>query len=497
MRLSKSSEESLWAAANGGDHSARFWLAHLAVKRLSPIHDNSRLIVWMRPVARGNLVQAKIDLAGLLLAHRPQDPELRDEARKLLEAAAESGSSDGQMALGLFLHGHFPKERYGVFELENSATWFKKAFQSGRKDAAARLGYLYLQAGEMFRMVNPTLSAMGLKNAGSPRALSRSWFEIGAKDGDISAEFGLALWHLSDDSTPQEQAAGVVKMRDLAARKYAPAIRALGQMYMPDPHHGPPPASIQPDTERAKEALIEAANLNDEKACVILGLSMFEGELPGGAAVAVEWLQRALDHGSEHAPIPLAELYDRGIAKPRHPGETPAELRKQMIRFKVAYNPVVFSLSEYYRHGKSGIEKDRVMGAAYTMLADYQRDPEAIPGSAWVFSNGTAKPQSTPEEKEFAAEVGLCYKALMKGDPASCKAIAVRYRSGGKVPRDQTLAYVWYRLAQAEGDAASAVLADDVKVQLSELEVFQSRDWLSILGNFKGMRDAQTVRSKR
>ncbi len=209
------------------------------------------------------------------------------EALPLLRDAAESGSSEAAVLIGLM-------HRYGFGGLPKddaqAVTWYRKAADAGNANGMANLGYMYetgrgglpkddSQALNLYRTAADAGDAVGMDNLGSMYADGRG---------------GL----------PKDDAQAVSWYRKAADAGEARGMANLGVMYAGGR------GGLPKDEVQAVSWYRKSADAGGEDGMANLGY-MYEnglGGLPKDEAQAVSWYRKGADAGSSYAADALKRL---------------------------------------------------------------------------------------------------------------------------------------------------------------------------------------------
>lgn len=221
----------------------------LALLRPNAEHDASDTegaLLWLRRAAEGGHLQAQTDLGGLYLSGGRDGKVKPDpaEAYKWFSAAAEQGSKESHLFLGMLL---FDGKGVAKDEAAALAHW-RTAAEAGIAEAQFRLGRVLARTPETAQEgvsllkqsvregqrggVPQAATALGMmyyKGVGVPAdaQAAAKWYALGATGGDPLAQMVYAQMLLLGDPVPRDEQRGMAMLRMAAGQDYAPAIAAL------------------------------------------------------------------------------------------------------------------------------------------------------------------------------------------------------------------------------------------------------------------------------
>lgn len=225
------------------------------------------------------------------------------EGLRLIQRAADAGSSEGQHQLGLiFARGDAGQPRNDARAVE----LFTKAAEQGHRRAQTNLGLLYL------------------RGQGVPRDLvqARAWLEKAAADGDPYAMY--ALGRAMDDSAPPV-GADATRAADLFRRAAEKGHPLAALRYGLALSEG---AGVKKDLPASHRWLVQAQENGVPEAALALGdiavrMPMQRDKAANDKAlkVAIAWYETAANGGVPSAQFKLANAYLGGVGVPRDPAQ--------------------------------------------------------------------------------------------------------------------------------------------------------------------------------
>ena len=225
------------------------------------------------------------------------------EGLRLIQRAADAGSSEGQHRLGLiYARGDAGQPRNDA----RAAELFTKAAEQGHRRAQTNLGLLYL------------------RGQGVPRDLvqARAWLEKAASDNDPYAMY--ALGRAMDDSAPPV-AADPTRAADLFRRAAEKGHPLAALRYGLALSEG---AGVKKDLPASHRWLVQAQENGVPEAALALGdiavrMPMQRDKAANDKAlkVAIAWYETAANGGVPSAQFKLANAYLGGVGVPRDPAQ--------------------------------------------------------------------------------------------------------------------------------------------------------------------------------
>ncbi len=225
------------------------------------------------------------------------------EGLRLIQRAADAGSSEGQHRLGLiYAQGEAGQPRNDA----RAAELFTKAAEQGHRRAQTNLGLLYL------------------RGQGVPRDLvqARAWLEKAASDGDPYAMY--ALGRAMDDSAPPV-AADATRAADLFRRAAEKGHPLAALRYGLALSEG---AGVKKDLPASHRWLVQAQENGVPEAALALGdiavrmpLQRDKAANDKALKIAIAWYETAANGGVPSAQFKLANAYLGGVGVPRDPAQ--------------------------------------------------------------------------------------------------------------------------------------------------------------------------------
>lgn len=225
------------------------------------------------------------------------------EGLRLIQRAADAGSSEGQHRLGLiYARGDAGQPRNDA----RAAELFAKAAEQGHRRAQTNLGLLYL------------------RGQGLPRDVvqARAWLEKAASDGDPYAMY--ALGRAMDDSAPPV-AADATRAADLFRRAAEKGHPLAALRYGLALSEG---AGVKKDLPASHRWLVQAQENGVPEAALALGdiavrMPLQRDKVANDKAlkIAIAWYETAANGGVPSAQFKLANAYLGGVGVPRDPAQ--------------------------------------------------------------------------------------------------------------------------------------------------------------------------------
>ncbi len=225
------------------------------------------------------------------------------EGLRLIQRAADAGSSEGQHRLGLiYARGDAGQPRNDA----RAAELFAKAAEQGHRRAQTNLGLLYL------------------RGQGVPHDLvqARAWLEKAASDGDPYAMY--ALGRAMDDSAPPV-AADATRAADLFRRAAEKGHPLAALRYGLALSEG---AGVKKDLPASHRWLVQAQENGVPEAALALGdiavrmpLQRDKAANDKALKIAIAWYETAANGGVPSAQFKLANAYLGGVGVPRDPAQ--------------------------------------------------------------------------------------------------------------------------------------------------------------------------------
>lgn len=233
--------------------------------------DIDKAIEYYQTAADGGELTAQLRLARRLM----EDPDTRDQALELLQAAAGTGMPEGQKALAQF----YASESAEVTDLQQAVYWFDKAIDNGERWAPLYLGELYLEHAELgvapAEAVGLISMSLDRGNASAARTLAKlyasdtlgapdqaralRYHQIAAEAGDPWSMRDLARGLLRGEGIEADPHAGIMWMSESADAGNPWAQRDIGTSYVRG-------QVVERDVERGIEFLARAMTSGDEGA---------------------------------------------------------------------------------------------------------------------------------------------------------------------------------------------------------------------------------------
>ena len=278
--------------------------------------DASDVVAPLRPAVmayrQGNVAAAEQALRSLRTPNADADAWLgailiergaTAEGLRLIQRAADAGSSEGQHRLGLiYARGDAGQPRNDA----RAAELFAKAAEQGHRRAQTNLGLLYL------------------RGQGVPRDLvqARAWLEKAASDGDPYAMY--ALGRAMDDSAPPV-AADATRAADLFRRAAEKGHPLAALRYGLALSEG---AGVKKDLPASHRWLVQAQENGVPEAALALGdiavrMPLQRDKVANDKAlkIAIAWYETAANGGVPSAQFKLANAYLGGVGVPRDPAQ--------------------------------------------------------------------------------------------------------------------------------------------------------------------------------
>lgn len=312
------------------------------------------------------------------------------EGLRLIQRAADAGSSEGQHRLGLiYARGDAGQPRNDA----RAAELFTKAAEQGHRRAQTNLGLLYL------------------RGQGVPRDLvqARAWLEKAASDGDPYAMY--ALGRAMDDSAPPV-AADATRAADLFRRAAEKGHPLAALRYGLALSEG---AGVKKDLPASHRWLVQAQENGVPEAALALGdiavrMPMQRDKAANDKAlkVAIAWYETAANGGVPSAQFKLANAYLGGVGVPRDPAQA-----------QLWYN----------RAAQQGLtEAQQALGVMLLSGAGGATDPAE--GYKWLLlAERSGRPDANAAREKLADKVS-------DRDRRRAEALAQTFKPTSELPRD-------------------------------------------------------------
>lgn len=312
------------------------------------------------------------------------------EGLRLIQRAADAGSSEGQHRLGLiYARGDAGQPRNDA----RAAELFTKAAEQGHRRAQTNLGLLYL------------------RGQGVPRDLvqARAWLEKAASDGDPYAMYTLG--RAMDDSAPPI-AADATRAADLFRRAAEKGHPMAALRYGLALSEG---AGVKKDLPASHRWLVRAQENGVPEAALALGdiavrMPMQRDKAANDQAlkVAIAWYETAASGGVPSAQFKLANAYLGGVGVPRDPAQA-----------QLWYN----------RAAQQGLaEAQQALGVMLMSGAGGATDPAE--GYKWLLlAERSGRPDASAAREKLADKVS-------DRDRKRADALAQAFKPTSELPRD-------------------------------------------------------------
>ncbi len=312
------------------------------------------------------------------------------EGLRLIQRAADAGSSEGQHRLGLiYARGDAGQPRNDA----RAAELFTKAAEQGHRRAQTNLGLLYL------------------RGQGVPRDLvqARAWLEKAASDGDPYAMYTLG--RAMDDSAPPI-AADATRAADLFRRAAEKGHPMAALRYGLALSEG---AGVKKDLPASHRWLVRAQENGVPEAALALGdiavrMPMQRDKAANDKAlkVAIAWYETAANGGVPSAQFKLANAYLGGVGVPRDPAQA-----------QLWYN----------RAAQQGLaEAQQALGVMLMSGAGGATDPAE--GYKWLLlAERSGRPDASAAREKLADKVS-------DRDRKRADALAQAFKPTSELPRD-------------------------------------------------------------
>jgi TPR repeat protein len=297
----------------------------------------------------------------------------KDEAKglALLEASAQAGYIDSQIALGSF-HESREKSASKVEDLTLTAKWYRKAADQGSEAGCFRLGYCYLEGVGVNQSETEALAWWA--KAGVPDLDAKKLVELHKRivAGEWQANKELATISTKDPywnwgaKTPLEASARYYSSLfshnlKLAKDGDTKAMVKVANVYRSPSFRGEP----DKDRKQSLEWLQKAVSLGEKTAFVELG-KYFDDE-PGASSkkTAYGYFSKAAEDGDTYAMIRIARMLEDGeLGRPDAAESTRWMLKAAECGDESAW----FYIGHRYQNGK-GIPQDFVKAYAWFSIS--------------------------------------------------------------------------------------------------------------------------------
>jgi TPR repeat protein len=406
-----------------------------------------------------------------LFASNDTQPGLvTSEQLKRLIARGESGDPETQLALGYI----YAAGKDVVQDDHEAVRWFRLAAAQRHPRAEYMMGMSYLYG-------------MGVEK---DLVESVKWFLRSSDHGDLNAKVRLGRMYCLGIGVPRDLAVGLELIRFAADRDNSEAQNQLGLLYQTG-------VGVSEDVAVAVKWFRLAAGQGNSEAQTNLGSFYYSlQDAPGSDAEAVKWFRLAAFAGNPRAQNNLGGAYADGRGVPKDFLEAAKWFRAaaaQGNRFSQ------LNLGLFYRDGKGVLQNFEEAARLFRLAAD-QGEPESQWQLGRMYALGRGVPRDVVQSEKWfdlAAESGstaylkrrgdelmtgsgeggvrvpemaIDYyrRAGLAGNTAAQLRLAKAYAQGEVVTQDETLAYAWYSLVAAKGNADGIEGRDAIDRKLTQ-----------------------------
>jgi TPR repeat protein len=412
------------------------------------------------------------------------DTDWTNKPLQEIRRAAEAGEAPAQYYLG--------REWFfgvsGNRDMQESFTWVRRSAEQAYPQAELLLARFYF---------------LGLAAERDPQQGFR-WATRAADHDNADAMALLGLNHEFGEGTSRDARKALEWLRraERAGSRVAP--RWMGDFYS----RGEAGSALRTNHVEALRCYERAAS-NGFGSAAIVAANMCRRGLgtPPDSQRAVYWLRHFADNGFVEAMEQLAAAYAEGVAEPRAPEDTPAELiyraavkRARNLeayadRGRGSVNPssdLLYDCGELCNRYRFGIGTPRdYIAAAQWLWQGYRENLRRV---ANLKESGTdqqlahpfdpyLKGDSSPlttDERLWREGVHLVHDALDQNRAEACHQIAESYRAGSKLtPKNPVLAWAWFNRAANLDYAPSKDAVESFQKNLTTSELRAAQElWL-------------------
>jgi len=249
--------------------------------------EYNEAFIWLRKAAEQGLGSAQSNL-GVLYSSGRGVTKSYEEAVRWYHKAAEQNIAVAQSNVGwMYTQGK------GVAKNdEEAARWYRKSADQGHADAQYALGWMYTNG----------------KGVAKNDDEAVRWYRKSADQGNENAQKYLAAMGFIDNKIDDlnKQAKDIDEQTEAVNSELATTQFSLGVMYL---------ENTPPDPEKAREAFLDAAERNHQKAQYRVGMMYLTGAGgPGDETEAGKWLLKAAEQGYAKAQYVVGHMYLEGEA---------------------------------------------------------------------------------------------------------------------------------------------------------------------------------------
>lgn len=340
-----------------------------------------------------------------------------DEAEKVeKEKLVDDGSANYLYKQGV----RYEEGKGTTVDILKAESFYKQAIEKGSIDAMNALGVLYMNNGDYDQ--------------------AKKYFEMAAAKNDEIANYNLGNMTFLGNKSNQNLKA-IEYYKKSAAKNYAPAYVALGDMYATG-------KGITHDANKAEEYYLKAADLNDDQAIDRLALLYL---LQDGMAVdsdktqnsikTVKLFQRVAEKGNAKAMYVLSLLYQNGFYVEADHDKAVEYLKKSA---DLKYPEAEYSMAYLYLSGMY-VEKDYKKGIELMTSAANNGFPDAQNNIGMLYLKGELVPKDLKRAKNWLE------KASNNGSSMADYNLGVVYDAGMGVPVDSKKAGNLYLRSAEKG----------------------------------------------
>jgi TPR repeat protein len=481
--------------ADAGDAVAQFHLGKLHDNGIGIPANRDRAEGWYRVASLQGEPRSHVNRA--LRLDDQGDPENIAEARRLCGDAAATGEGTATFHLARMISCGRGEES-GKPDPVRAFELFHQAWEQGCAVAGHWIGYM-LQRGDGVRLdtalgrewveraaqagCSGAIIQLGTDaEAGKDIPAARTWFQLGAEQGDMECQHRLASLLLAGKDIPKDGAQAVHWLKRAAVRGDANAQRILGLTYLWG-------IDVIRNERFGRKWLTRAAEQGDAHAAYHLGKVCQRAE-PPEPETAVEWFERAAKTGHSEAQGALGLCYwsGRGVHADPHSAfkwirlcalqgdpwglcllgrlywsgvGVPVDCQRAAQNFRLSaergHPSGQAKLGWCYLNGE-GVERDVAEGMLWLTRAAEQGDAEASTTIGYVLRDGIGVERNSGEASKWFLD------AAEKGDARGQFELGMLYAEGSGLERNLLEARKWMEKAAAQGeeDAVKWLTANDV-----------------------------------
>ena len=495
--------------AEGGDTTAQHYLGYCNAEGLRVPQNPSEGASWYRRALQGGYIPSANNL-GLLYYRGLLGTNDFTKAAEYFRFAAERGLAQSQMNMGVLY-----RDGAGVAaDPKEALRWFRLAANQGHPEAMVEIGRSYrfgwgveFDFDEAIRWLekaaneqNSSFARLNLgllyeDNGNFRKALP--FYQQAAEEGETDAMIQLYFCYWNGDGVPADHAKAMEWLKNAADARSPYAECLMGYRCEQVEWVGEDSERhwTRPDLQGALRWYRRSAEQGWAGGQYHLALMYLEGKVvERDEARALELIRAAADQNHEAALIELANLYAQGIGEPRGDSERPVALLECTGAWE--------DLQLRYENGL-GTERDLVMASRCfcerslneRYYSPYNYDLadliEFKPGVSRFLITRNISPRDGhvtilgPTHRSDAAasddllRVLSLYLKSARGDGSAAFRIGEMYENGSDTPKSASSAWVWFSIAEQNGNAEARDKIRVLEKQMSADEIKSAQNRFS------------------